>query len=324
MTHEVDPRFRHLKKKIAAFVAVALALVVGAVLLIGKENDLFVKKYELSLTVDRGTGFTRGMPVKLSGFRIGRLKSISLNEAAKVDLVLQIDQEYRKWIRSDSRARLVKEGLVGDAVIEISVGSPERAVLQDGNQLVYQKSKALDELAQELGDKVKPMLSDLGQVIGYLNDPQGDVKQAMKNFSKLSRNLELTRQNADALLLQTGERVGAVSGKVSGVLDDTSAVLSDASATVRRASASMAQVEEKLPSLLGHAQSSLDNMAQISRDLKTFQEKELPKVPPLLEKADRTLAETGTVVQAAKSIWPISGRLKAPQETHFVRGDSHD
>lgn len=317
MINEVDPRFRHLKKKIALFAAVALAIVVAVILLIGKEKDLFVKKYELSFTVDKGTGFTRGLPVKLSGFRIGRLKSISLNETAKVDIVLQIDERYRKWIRSDSTVKLVKEGLVGDAVIEISVGSPEKAVLQDGNQLVYQKTKALDELADELGEKVKPVLSDISDIIGYLNDPQGDIKQSLKNFNELSRNLEQTRQRTDSLLVQAGQEVGTVSGKLSGVLDDTSA-------TVKRANASMAQVEEKLPALLGHAERSLDNMAQVSQDLKRFEEQELPKVAPLLDKAEEALGETNSVVDAAKTIWPLSGRIKAPQERQFVPGDSHD
>ena len=317
MINEVDPRFRHLKKKIAFFAAIALAIVVAVILSIGKENDLFVKKYELSFTVDKGTGFTRGLPVKLSGFRIGRLKSISLNEAAKVDVVLQIDQRYRKWIRSDSTVKLVKEGLVGDAVIEISVGSPGRPVLDDGAQLAYVKTKALDELADELGEKVKPVLSDISDIIGYLNDPNGDIKQSMKNFNLLSRNLELTRQKADSLLLQTGGEMGTVSGKLSVVLDDTSA-------TVKRANASLAHVEEKLPVLLGHAEKSLDNISKVSHDLKRFEEEELPKVPPLLEKADQALGETNSIVDAAKGIWPISGRIAAPQEKQFVPGDSHD
>lgn len=317
MINEVDPRFRHLKKKIAAFAVVALAIVAGLILLIGKENDLFVKKYELSFTVDKGTGFSRGLPVKLSGFRIGRLKSVSLNEDAKVDIVLQIDRKYEKWIRSDSTARLVKEGLVGDAVIEISVGSPENSVLQDGNRLRYVKTKALDELADELGEKVKPVLSDLSEIVGYLNDPKGDVKQSMKNFNRLSMNLELTRQKADTLLLRTGEEMGAVSGKVSGVLSDTAT-------TLKRADASLAAVEQSLPGLLGHAESSLENISKLSQDLRRFEERELPKVPPLIERAERTLEETGSVVDAAKGIWPIRGRMEAPNEKQFVPGDSHD
>jgi len=317
MINEADPRFRHLKKKIAVFAALAVAAVIAVVLVIGKENDLFATMYQISFTVEKGTGFTRGMPVKLSGFRIGKLKSISLNQAAKVDVVLQIDEKYRKWLRSDSTAKLVKEGLVGDAIVEISVGTPAMPELQDGDHLAYVKTKALDELADEIGEKVKPVLIEVSDIIRYLNDPNGDIKQSMKNFNLLSQNLELTRQSADALLLKTGEEVGAVSGRLSTVLDHTSD-------SVKRVNSSLSLLDEKLPGLLGHAEKSLGNVEKISQDFKEFEENELPRVPPLIKKTEETLGETGSIVSAAKGIWPISGRIRAPQEKQFVRGDSND
>ena len=317
MIREEDPRFRHLKKKIAIFTATALAVIVAVVLLIGKENDLFTKKYELRFTVEKGTGFTRGMPVKLSGFRIGRVKSISLDEAARVDIVLQIDKRYQKWIRQDSTAKLVKEGLVGDAIIEVSVGSPSLAVLGDKEQLLYVKTKALDDLADEIAEKVKPVLIEVRDIIGYVNDPNGDMKQSMKNFNLLSRNLEATRRNADSLLMKAGEEVGTVSGKLSAVLDETSS-------TVKRANASLTQLDQRLPGLLSDAEKSLKNVEKISSDLRVLEEKSLPMVPAMIKKSEEALADTDTILQAVKGTWPISGQIPAPRERQFVPGDSHD
>ena len=317
MIREEDPRFKHLKKKIAIFAAVALAVIVGVVLLIGKENDLFTKKYELRFTVEKGTGFTRGMPVKLSGFRIGRVKSISLDEAARVDIVLQIDKKYRKWIRKDSTAKLIKEGLVGDAVIEVSVGSPSLTLLEDKDQLTYVKTKALDDIADEIAEKVKPVLIEVRDIIGYVNDPDGDMKQFMKNFNILSKNLEITRKNADSLLVKAGDEVGAVSGKLSRVLDD-------ASVTVKSANASLVQLDRRLPGLLTNAENSLKNVEKISNDLKLAEESLLPVVPSLVKKSEEALAGTNTILHAVKGTWPVSSRIPAPQEKQFVPGDSHD
>lgn len=319
-----DPRFKHLKKKVASFVLAALFVVAAVVLLIGKENDLFTKKYQLKVTVEKGTGFARGMPVKLSGFRIGRVKSISLNEEARVDIVLLIDRKYQKWIRSDSTARLVKEGLVGDAVIEVSAGSSTLEMLEDKGRLAYVKTKALDELADELAEKVKPVLSDVSEIISYLNDPEGDIKQSMKNFNRLSKNLDQTRMRADSLLINADAGVGTVSGKLCTVLDGTSA-------TVQRANNSLSLMEQKLPGLLASAESSLKNIEKISSDLKQAEETLLPRVPPLLQQADdalkqtdNALTQTNSVLKSVQGIWPISSRIKAPQEKHLVPGDSHD
>ena len=317
MNDKEDTRFSNLNRKIAVFTLVALAAVAGAVLLIGLENDLFSQKYRLGFTVDKGTGFSRGMSVKLSGFRIGRVKSISLNEAAKVDIVLQIDKKYQKWIRKDSCAKLVKEGLVGDAIIEVSVGTPALPALSDQDRLEYAKTKALDELAEEIADQVKPVLSGVRDIIGYLNDPDGDIKQSLKNFNVLSRNLELTRKTADAVLVKAGLELGSVSGKLSVVLDD-------GSLAVKRAKVSLTRLDDKLPALLSSSEQSLKNVERISLDLKQAEEKMLPKLSTLVDKSGDTLQGTNGVLHAVQGIWPISSHLPVPEERQFVPGDSHD
>jgi len=318
-----DPRFKHLKRKVAFFAAAALAVVAAVILLIGKENDLFTKKYELMLTVEKGTGFTRGMPVKLSGFRIGRVKSISLNEEARVDIVLLIDQKYQKWIRKDSTVKLVKEGLVGDSILEVAVGrSPDP--LKDKERISFVKTKALDEMADEIAEKVKPVLGDVEEIITYLNDPNGDIKQSMKHFNQLAQNLEQTRKRADSLLVHADGQVSAVSGKLTTVLDG-------AADTVQRANSSFSTMEQKLPGIMASAEQSLKNLEKVSGDLKRAEETLLPKIPPLLRKSEDVLSETGTVLgetgtvlRAVKGVWPISSHIQAPQEKQFVPGDSHD
>ena len=82
-----------------------------------------------------------------------------------------IDRKYEIWIRRDSVARLVKEGLVGDAVIEISAGSPGQPQLQEGELLTFEKSKSIDEQIDEISEKVKPVLLEIKEIISYVNNP---------------------------------------------------------------------------------------------------------------------------------------------------------
>jgi len=157
MIKEEDPRFKHLERKIGLFLLAAVAGIALVVALVGIQRGLFTKKYTLHFTADRGTGFSKGMPVKLSGFRIGRLTDLSLNEHAMVDITIEVEQKYAKWIRSDSKAKQVKEGLVGDGVIEVSVGSPDKPEIKDGESIAFVKTKGLDQIVEELSDKVRPV-----------------------------------------------------------------------------------------------------------------------------------------------------------------------
>jgi len=190
MIREEDPRFRNLERKIGIFMATALAGVVIAGLLFGLQKDFFTKKYSLRFTADRGTGFAKGMSVKLSGFRIGRVTAISLNEQAMVDIIIEIDSDYRTWIRSDSTVKLVKEGLVGDSIIDISVGSADKPQLKDKESITYIKTKSLDEVAEEIAEKVKPVLLEVSDIISYINNPDGDLKKTIRNAELLTRHLE--------------------------------------------------------------------------------------------------------------------------------------
>ena len=166
MIKQQDPRFVHLERKIGIFALVAVLGVILVITVIGVQKDLFSAKYFLVFTVDRGTGFAKGMPVKLSGFRVGKITDMTLNEQAMVDITIEVAKKYSKWIRSDSTIKLVKEGLVGDSIVEVSVGSLDKSELKPGESITYLKTKGLDELADEIAEKVKPVLIEVRDIIG--------------------------------------------------------------------------------------------------------------------------------------------------------------
>lgn len=319
-----DSRFRHLRRKIAAFLLVALALVAAVVILIGREQDLFSRKYELGITVEKGTGFTRGMPVKLSGFRIGRVKSIALNESAKVDVLLQIDSRYQKWIRRDSRAKLVKEGLVGDMVVDVSVGTPAQAVLEDKERLGFEKTKGLDELADEVAGKVRPVLVQLGDIIEYVNDPQGELKQAIRNMNRLAANLDGTRRRADDLLVAGRRAVVDSSGRAQVALDAVGTRLEEAGPLIERLNHSASLLDQRLPTLLDKVDGTVGNLLEISRAGNAAAVRVFPQVPVLVDKTGDALDRSNRLLEGVSGMWPIRSAVPPVKEERLIPGDSHE
>lgn len=314
MIKEEDPRFRNLHRKVAVFAVAALVLVAVVVVLIGRESDLFTRKIDLTFTADKGTGFARGMPVKLSGFRIGRVADIVLNEEARVDVVIQVADKYRKWLRRDSTAKLVKEGMIGDAVVDISVGSPAMPPLEDGDRLAYVKVKALDELAADIAEKVKPVLIEVRDIIGYVNDPDGDIKQSMRNIRKLSRDLDGTRRTLDLLLTRTGEDVHLLSGRLAITLDE-------AAKSMRTAESSLGALDRRLPAMLDQTERILDNTEKASADLERLTGHAADRVPAVIDKSERTMDDAAKVVDALKRTWPISSMIDEPDEIAVTPGN---
>lgn len=352
MSEGLDTRFHHLEAKIGLFLALALAAGLGIIFYIGAGSDLFTPKYQLHFIVDKGTGFAAGMPIKLSGFRIGRIDEIALNQEARVEIRIQIARKYQQWIRADSLARLVKEGLVGDEVIELSVGSPGQRMLDDGDLLNFEKTKSLNEHAAEIADQVKPVLLEVAAIITYINNPEGDFKKSLRNLQLLSSDLRTLRGEAGqqltatvANLNQTITKVGTtlehsqdslhafetslggVNRVVGSMEESLPALLQRLAQTLehlKQTSSNLHQVSAAgLPDLLQRLDRILDNLEQTSATMKQVSAEAGPRIPELVAEVDTTVKETRQVIGAVQEIWLIRNKLPA-EKPLLLEGDSHE
>ncbi|MGB7629459.1 MAG: MlaD family protein [Candidatus Deferrimicrobium sp.] len=317
MKMEQDPRFRRLEAIVGVFVIGALAAIIALVVYIGSENDLFAEMYHLRFRAASGSGIQKGMPVKLSGLRIGRIQMISLDEQAKVIVRMKVDRVYSKWIRTDSTASLLKEGIVGDSIIKISVGSAGRPALANDDFLPFAEEKGLNDIALEFSDSAKAVLGEVRQTIAYINDPQGDVKRTLANVQRLTANLEETRRRADGLILAATDNVG----RAGPLLDNLSAAVDNIN---RRLPPLLDNVSTRLPVLLDRMEGTLSNTERIAEEFRKAAEQAAPRVPRLLTGTEELVGDTDDVVKGMKKMWPFRKHIPQGNERGIVPGDSHE
>lgn len=318
MLTQQDPRFRNLERKIGLFVLLGMAGVALVLVLVGVHKDFFTATYPLVFTVDRGTGFTKGMPVKLSGFRIGKITDMTLNEQAMVDITIEVARKYGTWIRSDSTVKLVKEGLVGDSIVEVAVGSLDKPELKSGESITFLKTKGLDELADEIAEKVKPVLIEVRDIIGYVNDPNGDLKKTIHNLEVLTRNLESTRASADRLLASSTGNLETISARTVSLLDSTSRKVE--SLDTARLNTSL----EKLPPLMERTDAALVQVTAVAAETKKLAERAFPQIPGVLARTEELLFSTDRLVNSLNNSWLLGGGQGSGTSRIHRAGDSHD
>jgi len=323
MISGTDSRFKNIEKKVGLFVFLALSGVLGVVLFIVIENDLFTSTFNVRLTAPKGTGFSQGMPIKLSGFRIGRVKSITLNDSAAVEVVFQIDKKYKKWMRKDSVARLIKEGIIGDYIIEISSGTSTELIAENGI-IALGESKAIDEIAEEIAEKVKPVLMDIRDIISYLNSEDGDVKRTLRNLNSFTENIEASRRNADLLLTSGRQTVDLAGKRFDVILAKTESRIDQVEPILGKADNSLQLVERKLPLLLEKIDLTLSQLESVSKDLKGTSAEALPRVPGLMNKTEGVIDQGETLLEGMKWLWPLSSVMTEAEQKSLVRRDSHE
>ncbi|QKJ67854.1 MCE family protein [Deefgea piscis] len=303
---DYDPRFRWLTWRVVllatwVFVAFAVLLVV-----LGQRQGFFSSKEKVHFVAENGSGLTPGMQVRLSGFRIGVTDKVSLNEQAKVDVTLLIEQQYMQWVKADSIAILQQEGLIGDHYIEIAGGSAVAPRLPEGGVLVFAPALGLADIAQNLSNRTLPMIDSMQQTFDYLNDPKGDIRLALANVRQLSVEMRETRQRLDQLL-----------ARVDGVVDvEARSTLNSADRLLTRVDGVAAELNTQLsPVLLGAASIvvSVDAAAKDASATAAVVRKAIelsaPSLPGMVRHTDELLYGGRQTLEAVNQSWPINTML---------------
>jgi len=114
-----------LKFRVGVFVLVALAVFLGLVYALGARARLFEARYTIHADFIEVGGLVEGATVRLAGVQIGRVTGVHLpgEPGGKVRVDLTIARRYSDRIRKNSIARIETQGLLGDKIVEITVGN---------------------------------------------------------------------------------------------------------------------------------------------------------------------------------------------------------
>src|SRR5262249_22992833 len=125
--------------KVGLFVIFGLGLMMLAIFLIGDTRGIWQGKTTYKTAFADVAGLKPGAPVRMGGLDIGAVNGIGHDSdprETRIFVSLSITKSEAARIRTDTVARVVNKGLLGDKMIELSVGSPLQPAL-DPNTLIH-------------------------------------------------------------------------------------------------------------------------------------------------------------------------------------------
>lgn len=302
---ETDPRFLFLRGKLILFAGIALMGTLIVLFFIAKQKRLFVKTDEVYFIADRATGLYTGMPVKVSGFTIGRLKSMKLRDDARVLVTLSIDASEMRWLREGSYAILKKEGLIGESVIEIIPGSGRP--LRTGGEVSFEKQKGIEEMAGELKAEITDILKEIKKLLVYINEPEGDIKRTLSNMERISADLIKATDSLNRLLEELNKRTATVGSKAESALSSADRRLEELSGLIKTAKESLEDIHKQL--------------LETTKTLRETTQKASKDVPRLLRQTEKGLQDMEEILESIKGLWPIRKGIRR-QEIRIIEGDT--
>lgn len=175
--------------KVGLVILAALGVMTVAIYKLGQATNLFHRRYELEAYLANANGLRQGGAVFVAGQFAGTIKSIDFlpvdNDTTKnLKVRIAVDQELREQIRGDSKAKVRTMGLLGDKVIDISIGTPKYPPLKEGATIAVAPSLDYEAVLAQAASAVNDMVDlthDMHKITGGLVRGEGTVGQLLTN-----------------------------------------------------------------------------------------------------------------------------------------------
>jgi len=198
-------RERGLEFKVGLLMLIAMAILVGFIFVLG--NFSLRSGFELRLDYDYIGSLQPGAPVKVSGIKVGKVKSIDfiggamdpeINQRVQVRVTVWVEDRVKDSIRSDAEFFINTAGVLGEQYLEIVPGKnwdkppiTANAIIHDEHfvhnpprtdLVVARLYEVLDGVAAVLRDDreaIKHLLSNSASAIAEINTLLVENKQGI-------------------------------------------------------------------------------------------------------------------------------------------------
>lgn len=208
---DMKKQLRWSKLKVGVVISIALALLLTTVFFAGGIQDLFSSKVIIKAQIKDVKGLRRGAPVWVSGIEIGFVKHISLDSQYGTLVTMLIQKSALPYIRNDSYANVITQGLLGDKYIELTGGTFEAGQMKPGSIIkgaAQLEVKDLVEASAKSMAKVTEFVNKVDMILEHFEKSQGTVAKLLQDPS-LYDNLKQSSRTLLALLTELKESEGS-------------------------------------------------------------------------------------------------------------------
>lgn len=209
--------------KLGMFVVIALVVFVFTIYFVGKQKNLFGSTFRLKAAFKTVSGLKVGNNVRFSGINVGTVDDIALITDTSVMVDLVIKKDVQQFIKTDAKASIGSDGLMGDKVLTISPGTVT-AVVKDNDLIGAKNAIEMDDIM----NSVKTSVDNAGIITGQLaqftykmNNGKGALSKLISDeeFSTTLKNTMTNLQSSSKDFSKFSSKLN--DGKFGKALDST-------------------------------------------------------------------------------------------------------
>lgn len=296
-------KFNKFERVAGLFILVALVGVVFTGLGAAIRQGWFEPRVHYKTTFESADGIRQGTLVQLSGLKVGAVDSVELDKDNRVRVEFYILGKFQDRVRENSQAQLVRPFIIGERVIDLSVGSENFAAIPDRGYV--QSTETTDLMTLMSGKNMNNYLGKLGGILE-------SMQVIMDAFADKSRAESLVRviDRLDPLMrnLNTMSTEVIKLSRQATHEDGMQKLVGNLNSTTREINRILPELNEQNPTLAKDLAVMTQNLAIVTRALGPATQSIETELPGASVRLLEALNETVVV-------------LKAMQKSFFMRSN---
>ncbi len=298
---------KHSYERIAgAFFLTALFGGLISIASVAFNKGWFESKSQYTTELQSAEGVYSGTLVHMSGLKIGKVYDVELAEDNTIKVYFEIFSKYQQRIKEDSYIMVVRPFVIGEKILDITVGSIEGKELKVGS--LIPAKQAIDFMDLLSGRRMNPLLNDLSSLVG-------NFKVLITAFSDRSRTEALVK-----MFDRLEPLVRNLSNMSSGMVKFTNTL--NRKKRLEIMASNMALITGEMGAMIPEFKKQVPNMGQQFGQLVdnlNILTTELKKMAPAIQAIAPDLPRVS--VRAVEALDQAVITMKALQKSFFLRGN---
>ncbi|MBN1546621.1 MAG: MCE family protein [Syntrophaceae bacterium] len=250
--------------KVGLFVLITSFLIVFSILYVAYKKGFFEAEHTYNLYSISGEGLTEGMPVLFSGFKIGKVTSLELDDKGVVLIKINVSERHTKWIRQKSQFTMVRP-FIGTARINVytdNLSAPPMSSDSRSEVLIVDDINELINKAQPIVAKLSETIDNIERITDNLANQSGKIDKIISNAEKITTTFS-DKKSVVELVLGEEDSVRAIHQSVrhlESILKNTDEQFFSSEGTLPQLNGILKDILAKL----GKLDTTVDNINRIS------------------------------------------------------------
>ena len=305
---------------VGIFIFVALVIFILGVLTLGGQKKMFADTLKVKALFNDVNGLQPGNNVWYAGVKVGTIESIQFTANGQVEVVMDIDEKVKNYLRKDTKVKVGSDGLIGNKILVLYGGTAGAPVVADGERLAADNMLSIDDMMQTFQQNNHNLLAvsnDLKVVSSQLAQGKGSIGRLLKDES-LANQLDGALLSLRRSLSQTETfttDIASYTNKLQRKGSLTNDLISD-TVIFDRLRASVAQIQ----SVSQSAQDIVDNLKSATSNVNASLTNTSTPAGMLLNDAQTAESLKAVIKNLQSSTQKLDENMEALQHNFLFRG----